>query len=86
MELFSIQKQSSGFTIWYNRIKRKDNSSYYSKSVSFGDYREVWKNNGIKSKISYRTNGAKKENPNDTCLDCTLTIGRVNFGYTNWSY
>ena len=27
-----------------------------------------------------------KHNPKDTCYDCTLTIGKLTFGYTNWSF
>ena len=38
------------------------------------------------NELTFRDNGAKKDNPKDTCYDCTLTIGKLTFGYTNWSF
>jgi hypothetical protein len=49
----------------------------------FGNYYGVWEK---PPEISFRNNGAKKKNIEDTCYDCTLTIGKLDFGYTNWSY
>jgi hypothetical protein len=82
ISMFCFDKHSRGFTLWYNR-KFNGRIWMHTKSVSFGNYYGIWKKNNT---IAFSTNGAQKDNPKDTCLDCTLTLGKLNFGYTNWSY
>ena len=54
-----------------------------SKTFGIINYKKSWKENGIKPKISYHTNGAKRT-MGDKCFDATLTIGYTVFNYTNW--
>jgi hypothetical protein len=82
ISLFSFDKHQNGFTLWYN-VKSNGNRLYHSKSLSFGNYYGVWEK---PNEISFRDNGANKDNTEDTCYDCTLTLGKITFGYTNWSY
>lgn len=60
-----------------------DNESKY-----FGilNYKKSWKENGNKPRICFHTNGAKKRNPKDTCLDVHLIIGYTIFNYTDFNY
>lgn len=57
-----------------------------NKSFSIRNYKKWWKENGNKPRISLHTNGAKKNNKKDTCLDVSLIIGYTVFNYTNWNY
>ena len=60
-----------------------DNGSKY-----FGilNYKKSWKENGNKPRIYFHTNGAKKRNPKDTCLDVKLIVGYTIFNYTDFNY
>ena len=60
-----------------------DNESKY-----FGilNYKKSWKENGNKPRIDFYTNGAKKRNPKDTCLDVHLIVGYTIFNYTDFNY
>ena len=82
ISLFRLDRHKNGFTLWYNR-KNNGTKWYHSKSVSFGNYYGIWEK---PNELTFRDNGAKKYNPKDTCYDCTLTIGKLAFGYTNWSF
>ena len=82
IRLLIFDKHKNGWTLWFNR-KYNGAKWYHSKSISFGNYYGVWKK---PNEVSFRTNGAKKGNSEDTCYDSTLVIGKLNFGYTNWSY
>jgi len=82
ISLFTIDKHHNGFTFWYNR-KYKGGRYQHTKSFSFGNHYGIWKK---PNEISFRNNDAEKDNPLDTCYDCTLTLGKLSFGYTNWSY
>ena len=50
------------------------------------NYKEAWQENGNKPRIDFWTNGAKKSNPKDVCLDVHLVIGYTIFNYTNFNY
>lgn len=57
-----------------------------NKYFSIKNHKKAWKENGNKPRIDFHTNGAKKHNPKDTCLDVTLIIGYVIINYTNFNY
>lgn len=86
IKLFSFDKSFNGFTLWFWRKKRKDSTWYHSRSFSFGNYRKYWSKNGTGKQWGYRTNGALKSRKEDNCFDCTLSLGYITFGYTNWDY
>ena len=49
-------------------------------------YRKAWMENGIGMVWGFRTNGAKKSRPTDTCLDVTLNLGYLVINYTNFNF
>jgi hypothetical protein len=65
------------FEKWWDKDK---------KYFSIINYRESWIENGNKPRLNFRTNGAKKNNPLDTCLDVHLIIGYTIINYTNFNY
>ncbi len=54
------------------------------KVLAIYNFSTSWKLNGIKPKIKFRTNGAKKRN-GDKCLDASVTIGYVVINYVNFN-
>jgi hypothetical protein len=56
------------------------------RCFSVRSYKKAWRENGNKPRIDFWTNGAKKSNPKDTCLDVTLIIGYTVFNYTNFAF
>lgn len=62
------------FEKWWNN----DN-----KVFSIINYKEPWREHGIKPHIRFGTNGAKKKN-GDYCLDVTFVIGYILISYTNY--
>ena len=60
-----------------------DNGSKYFGIIN---YKKSWKENGNKPRIDFYTNGAKKRNPKDTCLDVHLIVGYTIFNYTDFNY
>lgn len=54
-----------------------------TKCFSIINFKDSWKFNGNKPRISFHTNGAKRSR-GDTCLDATLVVGYTVFNYTNW--
>lgn len=44
-----------------------------------------WSKNGTGMIWRFRTNGAKKSNPEDTCLDVFLELGYLVINYTNFN-
>jgi len=57
-----------------------------NRQFSINNYKKSWNENGNKPRIKFFTNGAKKKNKKDTCLDVTLIIGYTIINYTNFSY
>ena len=57
-----------------------------SKCLAIRNYKKAWKVNGNKPMLKFWTNGAKKLNPEDTCLDVNLIIGYTIISYTNFNY
>lgn len=67
-----------------------------NKHISIRDFRYIRKQNyleygddsyiNIKRQWGIRTNGAKKENKKDTCLDWYLSLGHIQINYTNFNY
>ena len=57
-----------------------------SKCLAIRNYKKSWKENGNKPMLKFWTNGAKKRNPKDTCLDVNLIIGYTIINYTNFNY
>ncbi len=57
-----------------------------NKQFSIINYKKSWKEVGNPPLLRFRTNGAKKRNPEDTCLDVYLEIGYTVFNYTNFGY
>ena len=57
-----------------------------NKYFTINNYRNEWKENGNKPMLKFFTNGSKKKNKKDTCLDVTLIIGYTIINYTNFSY
>ena len=57
-----------------------------SKCLAIRNYKKSWKVNGNKPMLKFWTNGAKKRNPKDTCLDVHLIIGYTIISYTNFNY
>lgn len=45
-----------------------------------------WAHNGVGQIWRFRTNGARKSNPADTCLDVYLELGYLVINYTNFDY
>jgi hypothetical protein len=58
----------------------------YHKFFCIHNMKEVWKASGIKRQWGIRTNGAKKKNIKDTCLDVNITLGYLAISYTNYRY
>lgn len=56
-----------------------------NKVFSITNYKQSWKENGNKPRLSFFTNGAKKQN-GDKCLDVHLIIGYTIFNYCNYSF
>ena len=48
------------------------------------NYKKAWKETGLKPRLSYSTNGARKGI--DSCLDITLIIGYIVICYSNYNY
>lgn len=57
-----------------------------TRCFSIINYRQSWKENANKPRLSFHTNGAKKKLKEDTCLDVTLIVGYIIFHYTNFNY
>lgn len=55
----------------------------YTKYFSIISFKESWKENGIKPKLKFYHNGAKRSK-GDRCFDANLIIGYTIFNYTNW--
>ena len=56
-----------------------------NKQFSIHCYYSSWSKNGTGMRWGYRTNGAKKSNPRDTCLDVYLELGYIVINYTNFA-
>lgn len=48
------------------------------------NFAKPWKQNNIKPKLSFKTNGAKKSK-GDKWLDVSLTVGYIVFNYVNFN-
>lgn len=57
-----------------------------TRCFSIINYRQGWKENDNKPRLSFHTNGAKKKRKEDTCLNVTFIIGYIVFNYTNFNY
>lgn len=57
-----------------------------TKQFSIINYKKSWKENGNKPRLDFYTNGAKRGNIKDSCLDIHLVIGYTIFNYTNFNY
>ena len=57
-----------------------------NKQFSIRWYRKWWKENGVGMIWRFRTNGAKKSRPTDTCFDMYLELGYLVINYTNFDY
>jgi len=57
-----------------------------TKNFSINNYKEAWKENGNKPRLKFHTNGSKKKNEKDTCLDVSIIIGYTIFNYTNFNF
>lgn len=60
--------------------KRWDKDTKYFSIIS---YKKSWKGNGIKPRISFHHNRAKRSK-GDKCFDVNLIVGYTIFNYTNW--
>lgn len=54
-----------------------------TKCFSIISYKKVWKENGIKPRIYFYHNGAKRSK-GDSCLDVNFIVGYTVFNYTNF--
>lgn len=57
-----------------------------NKVISLINYKDSWSKNGVGRVWGARTNGAKKENPKDTCFDMSIRLGYLVFNYTNFNF
>lgn len=67
-----------------------------NKNLTIRNFKHIRKKNlkeygndpdiNIKRRWGIHTNGAKKGNPKDTCLDWQLDLGHIHFNYTNFNY
>ena len=57
-----------------------------TKCFSIRNYRESWKENGNSPRIKFWTNGAKRNNIRDTCLDVHLIVGYTIINYSDFNY
>lgn len=71
-----ITKSRHAITIWFGKSKFIGNS----KSFAIGFFPNHWRVFG------YNSNGAKKRNPKDRCLDVSFWVLGFCFNYTNWEY
>ena len=55
-----------------------------NKTFTIINYKEAWKENGNKPRLSFRTNGARKRK-GDSCLDVQLIIGYTIINYVNFN-
>jgi len=86
MKAIQIDKISNHcLTIWFWRTKRKDNTKYHARSVSFQWCKKYWIKNKINPMYKITNNGAKRKNK-DSCFDMSIYIGYLIFGYTNWNF
>lgn len=70
----TIQKERNWINIWYWKNE--------SKVISIFWYWKYWD----KWVWGFHTNWANKNNPLDTCFDCTLHLWYLDIWYTNWSF
>jgi hypothetical protein len=56
-----------------------------TKQFSIINYKKAWKEVGNPPLLRFRTNGANKKNPKDSCLDVHFEIGYTVFNYTNFN-
>ena len=56
-----------------------------SKQLSISWYRKAWSENGTGMIWRFRTNGARKNNPADRCLDVYLELGYLVLNYTDFN-
>lgn len=54
-----------------------------TKHIGLLNYKEPWKEVGIKPMWEIRTNGGKRKN-GDTCFDFFIHFGYLVFNYTNF--
>lgn len=67
-----------------------------NKNLTILNFKQIRKQNfkdygndsdiNIKRRWGIHTNGAKKGNPNDNCLDWQLDLGHIHINYTNFNY
>jgi len=67
-----------------------------SKNISVSNYKQIRKRNfleygndpeiNIKRRWGIRTNGARKGNAKDSCLDWQLDLGHLHINYTDFNY
>lgn len=67
-----------------------------NKNISVTNFKPIRKRNlleygndpdvNINRKWGIHTNGAKRGNPKDSCLDWQLELGHIHINYTNFSY
>lgn len=67
-----------------------------NKNITITNFRHIRKRNfeeygndpdiNIKRQWGIHTNGAKKGNPSDSCLDWQLNLGHIHINYTNFNY
>jgi hypothetical protein len=65
-------------TVWFSK-KNNGVKDYCSKSISLRFLPQHWKLR------QWKSNGAVKGNPKDTCYDLNIYFLGVFFSYTNWS-
>ncbi|MEK4025438.1 hypothetical protein [Sporosarcina sp. FSL W7-1283] len=67
-----------------------------NKNLSITNFKQIRKQNfleygndpdiNVKRRWGISTNGAKKENPKDSCLDWQLDLGHIHINYTDFNY
>lgn len=75
LDLWFDNSNRNLYIVNYKQIRKKN-------LLECGDDPDI----NIKRRWGIRTNGAKRGNPEDTCLDWQLDLGHIHINYTNFKY
>lgn len=75
-------------TFWFNKGNKSISINWYRKHAI--NNKKVYGTEDPDMRTGmvwgFHDNGAKKGRVSDTCYDCTLMLGYLEVGYTNWNY
>lgn len=83
-----MKERDMWIDIWFGKNKSKNFSVRNFKHIRKQNLKEYGNDPDINIKRQWgiRTNGAKKGNPKDSCLDWFLNLGHIQINYTDFKY